>query len=160
MRICGCVSDVSSSYLELLDERHDWSPDFTYPFDGLVWVNICCLGRIGFENLNVARRDGAHCRPEKGQPSRLHIRVGGGRNLVPHIVRRIGDIADSDASLQKDQGPDHPIFDGCGGPGRPHPIAKTSHISKPDCKILPEGVTIRTAMYTIGPRPPPQTDER
>ena len=25
---------------ELLDELHDWSPDFTYPVDGLVWVNI------------------------------------------------------------------------------------------------------------------------
>src|SRR3546814_6774426 len=88
---------------ELLDELHDWSPDFTYPVDGLVWVNICGLGRIGFENINVARRDGAHCRPEKGQPSRLHIRVGGGRNLVPHIVRRIGDTADRDDGRQTDK---------------------------------------------------------
>src|SRR3546814_15710041 len=73
--------------------------------DGLVWVNICGLGRIGFENLNVARRDGVYRRPEKGQCRGLHIRVCGVRDLAPHIAGRVGDVADrADRSEERSVG--------------------------------------------------------
>src|SRR3546814_18424511 len=91
--------------------------------DGLVWVNICGLGRIGFENLNVARRDGVYRRPEKGQCRGLHIRVCGVRDLAPHIAVRVGDVADRDDSRQKDTGLDQPTFYRCGRPGpAPQPV--------------------------------------
>ncbi|SBV33967.1 protein of unknown function [uncultured Sphingopyxis sp.] len=70
---------------ELLDELHDWSPDFTYPVDGLVWVNICGLGRIGFEKLNIGRRNGGERRPGKGPP-RGYMLVSAAFETLPHIL--------------------------------------------------------------------------